>query len=109
MVIKNSPKEDEHVSEKFDSRPVEESDVGLPLRPRTREKARKKVPGNQDRSPHYMLRIRFGPGKYKFWFSNLFKLHKTFSGFIIGFLINNDEQINFNGLDRGWIKEKPPD
>ena len=79
MVIKNSPKEDEHVSEDLDSRPVEESDVGLPLRPITREKARKKkkVPGNQDRSPHYMLRIRFGPGIYKFWLSDLFKLHKT--------------------------------
>ena len=109
VVIKNSPNEDEQLNEKFDSRPVEEVDVGMSLQPRKREKARKKVPGYQDRSPHYMSRIRFGPGKYKLWFSDLFKCHKTYSGFIIAFLINNDEQINYNGLDRGWIKEKPPD
>jgi len=110
VVITNSPNEDEHLKEEFDSRPVEEENIVMKLKPRTREKAKKeKIPGNQDRSPHYILRIRFGPGIYKFWLSDLFKLHKTFSGFIIGFIINNDEQINYNGLDRGWIKEKPPD
>lgn len=109
VVIENAPNRDEKVEEEVDSWPVEEVDVGLKIQQRKREKARKKVPGYQDRSPHYMLRIRFGPGIYKFWLSDLFKLHKTFSGFIIGFIINNDEQINYNGLDRVQIKEKPPD
>ena len=102
-------------------------DVGLTLKPRTREKAKrkrldqpilrvhrwfkqkKKLEYINNHPPHYISGIRFGPGKYKFWLSDPFECHKTFSGFIIGFLINNDEQLKFNGLDRGWIKEKPPD
>ena len=127
MVIKNSPNEDEQPKEEFDSWPVEESDGRLPLRPRTREKARrkrldqpilrvqrwfkqkKKLEYRNNHPPHYISRIRFGPGKYNFWWSDLFKLHKTYSGFIISFLINNSEQITFTGLDRGCRKEKPPD
>ena len=42
MEIKNSPNEDEQVNEEFDSWPVGEVDVGLTLKPRTREKARRK-------------------------------------------------------------------
>ena len=127
MEIKNSPNKDEQTNEEFDSRPVEELDVALTLKPRTREKARrkrldqpilrvqrwfnqkKKLKYRDNHPPHYISHIVFGPGKYKFWFSDPFKCHKTFSGFIISFLINNDEQLNLNGLDRGWIKEKPPD
>ena len=111
MEIKNSPKEDEHVSEKFDSRPVEESDVGLPLRPRTREKAkkRKKAPGYQDRSPHYMSQIRFGPGKFKNRWSDSFPFFITYYNSTNQFLIAYIIRVELNRLDRVPVKEKPPD
>ncbi|KAM0060031.1 hypothetical protein Hdeb2414_s0005g00187831 [Helianthus debilis subsp. tardiflorus] len=130
MEIKQIPNvEEEKVAEELDSRPVENLEVGLPITPiESREKARKSLDQHimrvkrrckrklkatlkcrDNHHPHYMSRIRFGPGKFKFWWSDPFEYHKIFSSFIVNFLINNDEQLELNGLDRGWIKEKPPD
>ncbi|MFS8002718.1 hypothetical protein Hanom_Chr13g01205351 [Helianthus anomalus] len=49
--------------------------------------------------------IRFGPGKFKVWWFEPIERLKIFSSFIINFLflINNDEKLKLNGLDRGWI------
>ncbi|KAJ0458026.1 hypothetical protein HanIR_Chr15g0780461 [Helianthus annuus] len=130
MVIKQIPNvKEEEVAEELDSWPVKVLDVGLPPTPtRTREKARRSLDQHimrvqrwckrklkatlkcrDNHQPHYMSRIRFGPGKFKFWWSDPLEYPKIFSCFIVNFLINNDEQLEFNGLDRGWIKEKPPD
>ncbi|KAJ0457849.1 hypothetical protein HanIR_Chr15g0778481 [Helianthus annuus] len=131
MEIKQIPNvEEEKVAEELDSRPVEKLAVGLPHTPtRTREKAQRncldqhivrvrrwyekkqkeKLKCRDNHLPRYMHRIRFDPGKFKFSWVNPFERLKIFSSFIVGFLINNDEQLKFNGLDRGWIKEKPPD
>ena len=79
-----------------------------------------KLKCRNNHSPHYMHSIRFGPGNFKFWWVDPFKFSKYFlnSTFIYlrrfwrtknNILINNDRQMEFNGLDRGWIKYKPPD
>ena len=109
VVIENAPNQDEKMKEEVDSRPVEEVDVGLILQARKREKARKNVPGNQDRSPHYMLSIRFGPGKFKYRWSDLFQFCIMFYNSPEPFLTVYKNRVELNGLDRGWIKEKPPD
>ncbi|MFS7920146.1 hypothetical protein Hanom_Chr03g00220991 [Helianthus anomalus] len=59
--------------------------------------------------PRYMHCIRFDPGKFKFWWFDPFKFSNKFVALKLGLLINNDNQLKLNGLDRGWIKEKPPD
>ncbi|KAJ0922400.1 hypothetical protein HanPSC8_Chr05g0203321 [Helianthus annuus] len=130
MEIKYAPNvEEEIVAEEFDSRPVENPDDGRPPRSRTRERARKSLDQHllriqgwyrrkkkeeslkfaQHHPSHYMPRIRFGPGKFKYWWSDPFENFKRFINSILKILINNKERVELNGLDRGWIKEKPPD
>ncbi|KAM0052600.1 hypothetical protein Hdeb2414_s0007g00250061 [Helianthus debilis subsp. tardiflorus] len=130
MEIKYAPNvEEEIVAEEFDSRPVENPDDGRPPRSRTRERARKSLDQHllriqgwyrrkkkeeslkfaQHHPSHYMPRIRFGPGKFKYWWSDPFENFKWFINSILKILINNKERVELNGLDRGWIKEKPPD
>ncbi|KAJ0525480.1 hypothetical protein HanHA300_Chr09g0312521 [Helianthus annuus] len=131
MVIKQIPNvKEEKVAEELDNRPVEKLAVGLPITPiKTREKARRKrldqhivrvqrwykkkqnekLKCRDNHLPRYMHCIRFGPGKFKVWWFHPVERLKIFSSCIINFLINNDEQLKLNGLDRGWTKEKPPD
>ncbi|KAJ0911550.1 hypothetical protein HanRHA438_Chr06g0264391 [Helianthus annuus] len=73
------------------------------------KKQNEKLKCRDNHLPRYRHRIRFDPGKFKFWWVDLFERLKIFSSFIFSFLINNDEQLKLNGLDQGWIKEKPPD
>lgn len=61
-------------------------------------------------SPCYMSRIRFGPGKFKCWWSDPFKTFKIhFKFFIENTSRNSKRRKELNGLDRVCIKEKPPD
>ncbi|KAJ0843890.1 hypothetical protein HanRHA438_Chr15g0696391 [Helianthus annuus] len=127
--IKQAPNEEEdEVAEEFDGCPVERLEDTSPTQLLTQEKPRGSLDQHSLRvqrwyirkhngtlkcgdnhHPHYMSRIRFGPGKFKVWWFDPVERLKIFSSFIINFLINNDEQLKLNGLDRGWIKEKPPD
>ncbi|KAF5782780.1 hypothetical protein HanRHA438_Chr11g0512871 [Helianthus annuus] len=129
MEIEYAPNvEEEIVAKELDSWPVEKLEDGSPPQLLTREKALRNLDQHSLRVqrwykrkrngalkcrdnhlPHYMHHIRFGPGKFKFWWSGRFEYPKIFSSFVVNFLINNDEQLEFNGLDRGWKKEKPPD
>ncbi|KAJ0513127.1 putative transcription factor interactor and regulator CCHC(Zn) family [Helianthus annuus] len=129
MEIKYTPNVEKKVAAEFDSRPVENLDVGLPHIPtRTREKARKnldrhgarirrwfkqkqmeKLKCRDNHLPHYISRIRFDPGKFKYWWSNPFKIFKIFYYSTNKLLIIFEDRVELNGLDRGWIKEKPPD
>ncbi|XP_076922310.1 uncharacterized protein LOC143584041 [Bidens hawaiensis] len=59
--------------------------------------------------PHYMPRIRFGPGKFKYWWSDPFECFKMLLIFTMCYFFKYVERVELNGLDRGWIKEKPPD
>ncbi|KAJ0797792.1 hypothetical protein HanPI659440_Chr04g0177811 [Helianthus annuus] len=129
MEIKYTPNvEEEEVAEEFDSWPVEKLEVGSPSQLKTREKARR----NLDRQslstqrwckmkfkatlkcrdnhlPHYMHRIRFLPGKFKFWWSDPFKIFKIFYNSTNEVLIIFEDRVELNGLDRVQINEKPPD
>ncbi|KAJ0852121.1 hypothetical protein HanRHA438_Chr14g0634571 [Helianthus annuus] len=100
-------------------------------KPREKAKERKKKDLNQkriegwgemerkesfthDRSSHYMPRIRFLPGMFKFWWSDPFKILKlkflkSFYYSTIIFLNIFEDWVELNGLDRVQIKEKPPD
>ncbi|KAJ0522594.1 putative transcription factor interactor and regulator CCHC(Zn) family [Helianthus annuus] len=129
MEIKQIPNEGEIVAEEFDSRPVEKLEDGLPPRSRTRERARKSLDQHllrirgwyqkkkkkellkfaQHHPSHYMPRIRFGPGKFKYCWPDPFKNVNRFIISTLKILIYNKERVELNGLDRGWIKEKPPD
>ncbi|KAJ0614403.1 hypothetical protein HanIR_Chr02g0062051 [Helianthus annuus] len=131
MVIKQIPNaKEEKVAEELDSRSVEKLAVGLPITPiKRQEKARRKrldqhivrvqrwckqkhkekLKCNDNHLPHYMHRIRFGPGKFKYWWPDPFRNVKRFINSTLKILINNKERMELNGLDRGWIKEKPPD
>ncbi|KAJ0585412.1 hypothetical protein HanHA89_Chr05g0200031 [Helianthus annuus] len=129
MEIKYTPNVEEIVAEEFDSRPVEKLEDGLPPRSRTRERARKSLDQHlmrirgwyqkkkkeellkfaQHHPSHYMPRIRFGPGKFKYCWADPFKNVKRFIISTLKILIYNKERVELNGLDRGWIKEKPPD
>ncbi|KAJ0443117.1 hypothetical protein HanRHA438_Chr16g0763901 [Helianthus annuus] len=130
MEFKESPNSAaERADEEFDSRPVENPGDGHPPRSKTREKAKRsldkpfaKIRGwcrrkkekealksTRHHSSHYMPRIRFGLGKFKYWWSDPFENFKRFINSILKILINNKERVELNGLDRGWIKEKPPD
>ncbi|KAF5786756.1 hypothetical protein HanXRQr2_Chr10g0444771 [Helianthus annuus] len=119
--------EEEKVADKFDSWSVKEVNVGFPLTPtRTREKAQRSLDQHvvrvrrwykkeeplkfaQHHSPHYMPRIKFGPGKFKYWWVDPFSFSKLFFNFTNDFLLKTGKRVELNGLDRGWIKEKPPD
>ena len=86
---------------------------------------RKKEPLKHDQSSRYMPRIRFMPGKFKFWWSDPFKNFKLFhNGFkfklfyqhfksvynsTAKFLTIYEDREELNGLDRVQVKEKPPD
>ncbi|KAF5814503.1 hypothetical protein HanXRQr2_Chr03g0111821 [Helianthus annuus] len=72
-------------------------------------KEERNEPLKQDHSSHYMPRIRFMPGKFKFWWSDPFLIFKFFYNSTIKFLIVYEERVELNGLDRVQIKEKPPD
>ncbi|KAJ0467706.1 putative transcription factor interactor and regulator CCHC(Zn) family [Helianthus annuus] len=131
MEIKYTPNvEEEKVAEELDSWPVKVLDVGLSHTPtRTREKARRKrldqhivrvqrwcehkqrekLKCRDSHLPHYMHRIRFGPGKFKFWWSDPFKIFKIFCNSTNEVLIIVEDRVELNGLDRVQIKEKPPD
>ncbi|KAF5782033.1 putative transcription factor interactor and regulator CCHC(Zn) family [Helianthus annuus] len=129
MEIKYAPNvEEDIVAEEFDSRPVEKLEYGLPQRSKTRERARKSLDQHllrirgwyrrrkeeplkfaQHHPSHYMPRIRFGPGKFKYWWPDPFENDKRVINSTIKILFNNKERVELNGLDRGWIKEKPPD
>ncbi|KAJ0605320.1 hypothetical protein HanRHA438_Chr02g0085391 [Helianthus annuus] len=127
--IKYTPNIEKKVAAEFDNRPVEDLDVGLPHIPtRTREKARKnldrhsariqrwfkqkqmeKLKCRDNHLPHYISRIRIDPGKFKYWWSDPFKIFKIFYYSTSKLLIIFEDRVELNGLDRGWIKEKPPD
>ena len=68
-----------------------------------------KEPLKHDQSSRYMPRIRFLPGKFKFWWSDPFKIFKIFYYATIKFLTIFEDRVELNGLDRVQIKEKPPD
>ncbi|KAF5813561.1 hypothetical protein HanRHA438_Chr03g0111021 [Helianthus annuus] len=92
MEIKYTPNvEGEEVATKFDSRPVEKLEAGSPPQLKSQEKARRSLDRHSLRDqrwykrklnvtlkckdnhpPHYMSCIRFGPGKFKFWWPDLF-------------------------------------
>ncbi|KAJ0910489.1 hypothetical protein HanRHA438_Chr06g0252851 [Helianthus annuus] len=116
------------MDEEFDSRPVEKLKDGLPPRSRTRERARKSLDQHllrirgwyrrkkeeplkfaQHHPSHYMPRIRFGPGKFKYWWPDPFGNVKRFINSTLKILINNKERVELNGLDMVQVKEKPPD
>ncbi|KAJ0744013.1 hypothetical protein HanPI659440_Chr10g0382541 [Helianthus annuus] len=119
--------EEEKVADEFDSWSVKEVNVGFPLTPtRTREKAQRSLYQHvvrvrrwykkeeplkfaQHHSPHYMPRIKFGPGKFKYCWVDPFSFSKLFFNFTNDFLLKTGKRVELNGLDRGWIKEKPPD
>ncbi|MFS7947109.1 hypothetical protein Hanom_Chr06g00544231 [Helianthus anomalus] len=130
MEIKYAPNvEEEIVAEEFDRRPMEKLEDGPPPRSRTWERARKNLDQHLPRIQgwyrrkkkekplkfaqhhpfHYMPRIRFGPCKFKYWWPDPFRNVKRFMNSTLKILINNKERVELNGLDRGWIKEKPPD
>ncbi|MFS7912836.1 hypothetical protein Hanom_Chr02g00134541 [Helianthus anomalus] len=128
MEIKYTPNVEDEVAEEFDGWPVERLEDTSPSQLLTREKARRsldqhivrvqrwckqkhkgKLKCRDNHLPRYMHCIRFGPGIFKVWWFDPVERLKIFSSVIINFLINNDEQLKLNGLDRGWIKEKPPD
>ncbi|KAL8232084.1 hypothetical protein R6Q57_001862 [Mikania cordata] len=60
-------------------------------------------------SPHYLPRIRFGPGKFKYWRPDPFESFKMYFNSINKIFLSNKERVELNGLDRVCIKEKPPD
>ncbi|KAJ0895829.1 hypothetical protein HanRHA438_Chr08g0327651 [Helianthus annuus] len=96
---------------------------------RPRERARKKEPGNRrwfwvgrwakqkmeqlkckhDRSYRYMPRIRSIPGKFRYWWSDPFKIFKIFHYSALKCLTVFEDRVELNGLDRVQVKEKPPD
>ncbi|XP_076905913.1 uncharacterized protein LOC143561823 [Bidens hawaiensis] len=59
--------------------------------------------------PHYMPPIRFGPGKFKYWWSYPFECFRLHFSFTMCYVIIYVGRVELNRLDRGWIKEKPPD
>jgi len=89
--FKNTPneeKEEEVVTIK-ETKPPRQSQDYRPVPPPSRERVR--------------------PGKCRTKCSDPFEFFKRLSRFTIRFLTNNGERSELNGLDRGWIKEKPPD
>ncbi|KAJ0907653.1 hypothetical protein HanRHA438_Chr07g0301621 [Helianthus annuus] len=62
-----------------------------------------------DQSSRYMSCIRFLPGKYKFWWSDPFKIFKIFYNSTNIFLNIFEYRVELNGLDMVQIKEKPLD
>ncbi|KAF5798722.1 putative transcription factor interactor and regulator CCHC(Zn) family [Helianthus annuus] len=128
MEIKYTPNVKEEVAEEFDSWPMKDLDVGSPSYIKSREKAqrnldqhslrvqrwyKRKLNGTlkctENHSPHYMPRIKFGPGKFKYWWVDPFEYSRLFFNFTNDFLLKTSKRVELNGLDRGWIKEKPPD
>ncbi|KAF5801972.1 hypothetical protein HanRHA438_Chr06g0263621 [Helianthus annuus] len=130
MEIKYIPnKEEEEVATKFDGWPMERLKDGLPHTPtKSWEKAQKcldqhrlrehrwykrKLNGTlkctEHHPPHYMPRIKFGPRKFKYWWVDPFEFSRLFFNFTNNFLLKAGKRVELNGLDRGWIKEKPPD
>jgi hypothetical protein len=107
--------------EEHHSRPVQALDITLllvpPPWPPPREKAKRHLDRHRvrvrscrdNKSPHYMPRIRFGPGKFKYWWPDQFKFDKIFLNSTNVILLNNMDRVELNGLDRVQIKEKPPD
>ncbi|XP_076944901.1 uncharacterized protein LOC143615730 [Bidens hawaiensis] len=51
--------------------------------------------------PHYMPRIRFGPGKFKYWWSDPFECFKLLLCFTMCYLFKYVGRVELNGLDRG--------
>ncbi|KAJ0917638.1 hypothetical protein HanRHA438_Chr05g0208261 [Helianthus annuus] len=115
MEFKESPNSAaERADEEFDSRPVENPGDGRPPRSKTREKAKRSLDrpfaeirgwcrrkkemealkSTRHHSSHYMPRIRFGPGKFKYWWSDPFENFKRFINSILKILINNKERVN---------------
>ncbi|KAJ0577949.1 hypothetical protein HanIR_Chr05g0241841 [Helianthus annuus] len=129
MEIKYIPnKEEVKVAEEFDSRLVEKLEVGSPTYLKSREKAQKcldqhssriqrwckqkqreKLKCKDNHLPHYMHRIRFGPGKFKFRWSDPLRFFKIFYYSTKNFFNVYEDRVELNGLDRVQIKEKPPD
>ncbi|KAJ0468200.1 putative transcription factor interactor and regulator CCHC(Zn) family [Helianthus annuus] len=129
MEIKYIPnKKEVKVAEEFDSRPMEKLEVGSPTYLKSREKAQKcldqhssriqrwckqkqreKLKCKDNHLPHYMHRIRFGPGKFKFRWSDPLRIFKIVYYSTKKNLNVYEDRVELNGLDRGWIKEKPPD
>ncbi|MFS7970948.1 hypothetical protein Hanom_Chr09g00826911 [Helianthus anomalus] len=125
--IKQIPNKEEHeVAEEFDSRFMEKLEDGLPPRSRTQERARKSLDQHilriqgwyrrkkkeeplkfaQHHPSHYMPRIRFGPGKFNYWWPGPFGNDKRFINSTLRILINNKERMELNELDKGWIKKR---
>ncbi|KAJ0864211.1 hypothetical protein HanPSC8_Chr12g0539271 [Helianthus annuus] len=69
----------------------------------------RKKPFTHDHSSRYMPRIRFLPGKFKFWWSDPFRIFKIFYNSTNLFLKIFEVRVELNGLDRVQVKEKPPD
>ncbi|MFS7918957.1 hypothetical protein Hanom_Chr03g00207271 [Helianthus anomalus] len=95
--------EKEKVVEEFDNRPVEKLEDELPPRSRTWERARRSLDQHllrirgwyrrkkndeppkfaQHHPSHYMPRIRFGQGKFKYWWHDPFEIVKRFIHFTL--------------------------
>ena len=58
---------------------------------------------------YYIPRVKIGPGKSRFRWSNPFEFLKRLFKFTNRLLTNNGERKELKGLDKGWIKYKPPD
>ncbi|MFS8006354.1 hypothetical protein Hanom_Chr14g01248221 [Helianthus anomalus] len=103
--IKQAPNEEENeVAKEFDGWPMERLEDGSLPQLLTQEKAHRSLDQHSlrvqrwykrkhngtlkcrdNRHPHYISRIRFGPGKFKFWWSDPFTCLQIFCSFIICF------------------------
>jgi hypothetical protein len=103
----NTPNEEkvEEAVTKKKTKPPRHSHDCRPVPPSSRER----VHFYMDRTTYHIPHIKFGPGKSRNRCSDPFGFFKRFSRFTIRFLTNNGERSELNGLDKGWIKEKPPD
>ncbi|KAJ0601837.1 hypothetical protein HanIR_Chr03g0133211 [Helianthus annuus] len=118
MEIKYTPNVKEEVAEEFDSWPVKDLDVGSPSYIKSREKAqrnldqhslrvqrwyKRKLNGTlkctENHSPHYMPLIKFGPGKFKYWWVDPFEFSRLFFNFTNNFLLKTGKRVELNGLD----------
>ncbi|KAI3775813.1 hypothetical protein L1987_45567 [Smallanthus sonchifolius] len=58
---------------------------------------------------HYTSHLKFSPGKFKYGWSDPFKIFKTKLRSAIGVCQNDGRPVTLNRPDGGGIKEKPPD
>jgi len=74
---------------------------------------RKSLKFKHDHSSRYMSCIRFMPGKFKYWWSDPFRVFNLLFNIVFNSTFNfvciYVNRVELNGLDRVQIKEKPPD